>query len=133
MPCGGYRQTGSIINFIFRLIMMSGNAKDAFHRKIGGAHTTIIGGRTGRHVTECVAVHEEVKKIIPSVISVKNNGRSGGFSAKVLRPDERGNLRLLIVEGRSFQEIRLVTTVANADEGERLVRELNDLIDEALK
>nr|QNO49014.1 hypothetical protein KNGNHFEO_00010 [Methanosarcinales archaeon ANME-2c ERB4] len=44
--------------------------------KLGGAHTTIVGGRTGRKVAEIVARHPMVKRIIPSVISVK--GAAGG-------------------------------------------------------
>lgn len=101
--------------------------KDAFRQKIGGAHTTIIGGRVGRRVVERVAAHKEIKKIIPSVICVKNKS-SGGFSAKALRPDERGNLRLLLAEGSSFQEIRLITTVGTVADGERIAEELNRLI-----
>ena len=66
--------------------------------KLGGAHTTIVGGRTGRKVAEIVARHPMVKRIIPSVISVK--GAAGGkTTAKVLRSDARGNLRLLISSG----------------------------------
>jgi len=66
--------------------------------KLGGAHTTIVGGRTGRKVAEIVARHPMVKRIIPSIISVK--GAAGGKTvAKVLRSDARGNLRLLISSG----------------------------------
>ena len=99
--------------------------------KLGGAHTTIIGGRAGKKLVKLVSQHPEIKKIIPSVISVK--GMAGGsLTGKVLRADARGNLRLLLSEGRSFQEIRLVTTVGTAEEGERIMDELNKILEVAL-
>ena len=67
--------------------------------KLGGAHTTIIGGRTGRKAAEIVAWHPMVKRIIPSGISVNGAAGGGKTKAKVLRSDARGNLRLLISSG----------------------------------
>jgi hypothetical protein len=73
--------------------------------------------------------HSEIKKIIPSIITVKGKGNSGGIlTARVQRPDDRGNLRLLISHGTSFQELRLITTVGNFKEGERIMEELNSLL-----
>jgi hypothetical protein len=107
------------------------SGKSSLKSKLGGAHTTIIGGRTGKKIVKLVSQHSEIKKIIPSVISVK--GTAGGkFSGKVLRADARGNLRLLLSEGRSFQELRLVTTVGAAEEGDRIMNELNEILNEAL-
>ena len=98
--------------------------------KLGGAHTTIIGGRTGRKAAEIVAWHPMVKRIIPSVISVK--GHAGGkTTAKVLRSDARGNLRLLISSGTSVQELRIVTTAGSFESGEALRCELNDALADA--
>ena len=92
------------------------NTQNPSRNKLGGVHTTIIGGRAGKRLVKLVSQHPEVKKVIPSVISVK--GIAGGsLTGKVLRADVRGNLRLLLSEGRSFQEIRLVTTVGTAEEG----------------
>ncbi len=105
--------------------------KNSLKSKLGGAHTTIIGGRTGKKLVRLVSQHPEIKKIIPSVISVK--GTAGGkLSGKVLRTDARGNLRMLLSEGRSFQELRLVTTVGTAEEGDRIMNELNEVLKEAL-
>lgn len=99
--------------------------------KLGGSHTTIIGGRAGKKLVGLVSQHPEVKKIIPAVISVK--GTAGGkLYGKLLRADSRGNLRLLLSEGRSIQELRIVTTVGSAVEGERIAEELNQILEDAL-
>ncbi len=99
--------------------------------KLGGSHTTIIGGRTGRKAAETVAWHPKVKRIIPTVISVK--GSAGGkTTAKVLRSDTRGNLRLLISSGTSAQELRIITTAGDFLEGELLRRELSKMLSEAI-
>lgn len=97
--------------------------------KLGGSHSTIIGGRAGKKIVSLVTRHPEVKKIIPSVITVKGKGNSGGMlTARVQRPDDRGNLRLLISHGTSFQELRLITTVGSFSDGERIMEELNSLL-----
>ena len=97
--------------------------------KIGGAHTTIIGGRHGKKLIDAILDHEEVKRIVPSVISAKGNSAShGGILGKVLRCDTRGNLRMIITHGTAVQEIRVITTVADDTEGERLMNELNTLL-----
>jgi hypothetical protein len=107
------------------------NTQKSSRNKLGGAHTTIIGGRAGKKLVKLVSQHPEIKKVIPSVISVK--GAAGGsLTGKVLRADVRGNLRLLLSEGRSFQEIRLVTTVGTAEEGDRIMNELNEILRAAL-
>jgi hypothetical protein len=107
------------------------NVQDLSKNKLGGAHTTIIGGRAGKKLIKLVSQHPEIKKVIPSVISVK--GVAGGkLAGKVLRADARGNLRLLLSEGRSFQEVRLVTMVGTADEGDRIMNELNEILKNAL-
>ncbi|MCQ1535164.1 metal-binding protein [Methanosarcina sp. KYL-1] len=107
------------------------SGKNSLKDKLGGAHTTIIGERAGRKLVKLVSQHPEIKKIIPSVISVK--GTSGGkLTGKVLRADARGNLRLLLSEGRSYQELRLVTTVGTAVEGDRIMNELNEILKKAL-
>jgi len=112
-------------------IKLQENAQSSSKNKLGGAHTTIIGGRAGKKLVKLVSQHPEVKKAIPTVISVK--GIAGGsLTGKVLRADARGNLRLLLSEGRSFQEIRLVTTVGTAEEGDRIMNELNEILKTAL-
>jgi hypothetical protein len=107
------------------------NAQSSPKNKLGGVHTTVIGGRAGKKLVKLISQHPEVKKVIPSVISVK--GIAGGsLTGKVLRADARGNLRLLLSEGRSFQEVRLVTTVGTAEEGDRIMNELNEILRTAL-
>ena len=107
------------------------NSQSSSKNKLGGVHTTIIGGRAGKKLVKLVSQHPKVKKVIPSVISVK--GIAGGsLTGKVLRADARGNLRLLLSEGRSFQEVRLVTTVGTAEEGDRIMNELNGILKTAL-
>ncbi|WNY24141.1 hypothetical protein MmiHf6_14700 [Methanimicrococcus hongohii] len=104
---------------------------DSWKSKRGGIHTTIIGERKGRKIASLVASQESVKKLIPGIIQSK--GPSGGsFRAKVLRPDSRGNLRLLFTQGTSYQEIILVTTAADLAEGEAISDELNSLIEKEL-
>ncbi|MBP2029423.1 hypothetical protein J2755_000343 [Methanohalophilus levihalophilus] len=99
--------------------------------KLGGSHTTVIGGRSGKKILRTVSQHPNVKRIIPSVISVRGKSASGGsLSAKILRPDSRGNLRLLLSQGTSSQEIRLVTNIGDFEEGEKLMEELNDILSE---
>jgi len=93
--------------------------------KLGGVHTTIIGGRAGKKLVRIVSQHPQIKKVIPSVISVK--GVPGGsLTGKILRSDLRGNLRLLISKGSSYQKVRIVTTVGTAEEGDRIMKELNE-------
>ena len=95
--------------------------------KLGGVHTTIIGGRAGKKLVKIVGQHREIKKIIPAVISVK--GIPGGsLTGKISHSDARGNLRLLISEGRSSQKVRIVTTVGTAEEGDRIMKELNEIL-----
>lgn len=107
------------------------SSQGSYKNKLGGVHTTIIGGRAGKKLVKLVTQHPEVKKVIPTVISVK--GIAGGsLTGKILRADARGNLRLLLSEGRSFQEIRLVTTVGTAEEGDRIMDELNEILKTAL-
>ena len=112
-------------------IKLQENTQSSSKNKLGGAHTTIIGGRAGKKLVKLVSQHPEVKKVIPTVISVK--GIAGGsLTGKVRRADARGNLRLLLSEGRSFQEVRLVTTVGTAEEGDRIMNELNEILKTAL-
>lgn len=106
-------------------------SKDTYKNKLGGSHTTIIGGRIGEKAVRTVASHLSVKRIVPSVINVR--GPAGGrITAKILRPDARGNLRLLIQAGSASQELQVVTTLQSFEEGESLQDELNAMLKEAL-
>lgn len=115
--------------FLFFIVSMSSDS--ILRDKLGGAHTTVIGGRAGKKILRTISRHPDVKRIIPSVITVRGKSAAGGtMCAKVLRPDNRGNLRLLLSQGTSSQEIRIITSVGNIGEGERVMMELNSMLSE---
>jgi hypothetical protein len=96
--------------------------------KLGGSHTTLIGGRGGRRAVEAVAGHPHVKKIVPGPIDASGSGSRGGVRAKATRADDNGNVRLLLRDGSSVQENRVVTTARNRDLGERVRADLNEAL-----
>lgn len=98
--------------------------------KLGGSHSTLIGGRDGRLALETVAEHPHVKKIIPGPIDGGGSGSRTGVRAKATRADQRGNVRLLIRDGSSVQENRIVTTAGDRELGERVRADLNDALTE---
>ena len=101
--------------------------------KIGGSHSTLIGGRTGMRAIQTVAGHPHVKKVIPGPIDAGGTGSQSGLRAKVTRSDDGGNLRLLLRDGSSVQENRIVTTARDRETGERVRADLNEaLADEEL-
>lgn len=99
--------------------------------KLGGSHSTLIGGRSGRRVLETVAEHPNVKKIVPGPIDAGGSGSRSGVRAKATRADENGNVRLLLRDGSSVQENRIVTTAGDHDLGERLREDLNEALEAA--
>ncbi|WP_396610513.1 DUF2103 domain-containing protein [Haloferax sp. S1W] len=99
--------------------------------KLGGSHTTLIGGREGRRAIGVVAGHPHVKKVIPGPIDAGGKGSQTGLRAKVTRADGNGNVRLLLRDGSSVQENRIVTTAMNRETGERVRDDLNDALCEA--
>lgn len=99
--------------------------------KLGGSHSTLIGGRDGWQALEAVAEHPHVKKIIPGPIDAGGSGSRSGLRAKATRADDNGNVRLLVRDGSSVQENRVVTTARDRELGERVRADLNDALDEA--
>ncbi|ELY50815.1 DUF2103 domain-containing protein [Natronococcus jeotgali] len=99
--------------------------------KIGGSHSTLIGGRTGMRAIRTVAGHPHVKKVIPGPIDAGGKGSQSGLRAKVTRADDGGNVRMLIRDGSSVQENRVVTTAPNRELGERIRADLNDVLTDA--
>jgi hypothetical protein len=99
--------------------------------KLGGTHSTLIGGRTGREALEVVAAHPNVKKIVPGPIDAGGSSARGGVRAKATRADDTGNVRLLVRDGSSVQENRVVTTAGGRERGERVRSDLNDALTEA--
>jgi hypothetical protein len=99
--------------------------------KIGGSHSTLIGGRDGMGAVRQVAEYGHVKKIVPGPIDASGRGSQDGFGAKVTRSDDNGNLRLLLRDGSSVQENRVITTASDREMGERVREELNEALSEA--
>jgi hypothetical protein len=98
--------------------------------KIGGSHSTLIGGRTGMKAIHLVAGHPHVKKVIPGPIDAGGSGSQSGLRAKATRADTNGNVRLLLRDGSSVQENRIVTTAGDRETGERVREDLNELLQE---
>lgn len=97
-------------------------------KKIGGRHTTVIGGRRGWRVLLEIASSPYVKKIIPCAIEVsKKSGE--GFQYKIQKPDIKGNLRVLLREGSTVQEIRIITTAYDEMTGEKVRKEIKHRIE----
>jgi hypothetical protein len=99
--------------------------------KLGGTHSTLIGGRQGRTALETVADHPHVKKIVPGPIDAGGSGSQSGLRAKATRADRNGNVRLLVRDGSSVQENRIVTTARDRELGERVRDDLNEALSEA--
>jgi hypothetical protein len=99
--------------------------------KLGGSHSTLIGGRNGRQAIGVVADHPHVKKIVPGPIDAGGMGSRTGLRAKVTRADDNGNVRLLLRDGSSVQENRIVTTAMDRETGEFVRDDLNEALTEA--
>jgi hypothetical protein len=99
--------------------------------KLGGTHSTLIGGRTGRRVLTVVAEHPHVKKIVPGPIDAGGASSQSGLRAKATRADANGNVRLLVRDGSSVQENRIVTTARDREMGERVREDLNEALRDA--
>lgn len=98
--------------------------------KIGGSHSTLIGGRAGMKAIHHVAGHPHVKKVIPGPIDAGGSGSRSGLRAKATRAGANGNVRLLLRDGSSVQENRVVTTAPDRETGERVRADLNELLEE---
>jgi hypothetical protein len=96
--------------------------------KIGGTHSTLIGNRAGMRAVQTVAGHPHVKKVIPGPIDAGGSSSPTGVRAKATRADDNGNVRLLIRDGSSVQENRVVTTAGDRERGEYVRADLNELL-----
>ncbi|QSG05992.1 DUF2103 domain-containing protein [Halapricum desulfuricans] len=99
--------------------------------KLGGSHSTLIGGRDGQRAIRTVAGHPHVKKVIPGPIDAGGSGSRTGVRAKATRAGTDGNVRLLIRDGSSVQENRVVTTAGDRQLGEHVRADLNEALAEA--
>jgi hypothetical protein len=97
--------------------------------KIGGSHSTLVGGRSGERAIRTVADHPHVKKVVPGPIDAGGSA-GGGVRAKVTRADDNGNLRLLVRDGSSVQTNRVVTTAMDRTRGERVGDDLAEALAE---
>ncbi len=95
--------------------------------KIQGSHTTVIGGRQGREYLYRVACCEYVKKVVPGVITGGASSLGGGVRFKVTRCDDKGNIRALLIDGSSVQEIHIVTTAKDKEQGEIVLKILKSV------
>ncbi len=86
--------------------------------KIGGAHTTVIGGREGHRLLQEIAKCSYVKKIVPGVIEGRGASSGGGVRLKLTRSDDRGNIRAILIDGTSVQNVLVITTASSREEGE---------------
>jgi hypothetical protein len=96
--------------------------------KLGGSHSTLVGGRTGMRAIQTVAAYPHVKKVIPGPIDASGRGSQASITAKVTRADKNGNVRLLVRDGSSVQENRIVTTAMDRETGERVREDLNEAL-----
>ena len=96
--------------------------------KFGGQHTTLIGETAGADALRAIAENPHVKKIVPGPIDAGGTGSQSGLRAKVTRADGNGNVRLLLRDGSSVQEKRIVTTAMDRETGERVRDDLNDAL-----
>jgi len=99
--------------------------------KIGGSHSTLIGDRKGRKAVQTVASHPHVKKIVPGPIDAGGTGSRTGLRAKATRAGTNGNVRLLLRDGSSVQENRIITTAMDRETGERVREDLNEALRDA--
>jgi hypothetical protein len=99
--------------------------------KVGGSHSTLIGDRKGRRAVRTVAEHPHVKKIVPGPIDAGGTGSRTGLRAKATRAGTNGNVRLLLRDGSSVQENRIVTTAMDRETGERVREDLNEALRDA--
>lgn len=98
-------------------------AKDKIH----GSHSTIIGGREGYNLILKLAKSPYVKKIVPGVIEGNATSAGGGVRLKITRSDDRGNLRVLLIDGATVQQVYVITTAASKEEGETILKILRGL------
>jgi len=96
--------------------------------KLGGSHSTLIGGRDGKRAIQAVAGHPHVKKVIPGPIDASGAASPQGVRAKATRAGDDGNVRLLVRDGSSVQENRVVTTAGDRELGEHVRADLNEVL-----
>ena len=82
-------------------------------------------------VVRNLGLRPHVKKIVPGPIDAGGTGSRTGLRAKATRAGTNGNVRLLLRDGSSVQENRIVTTAMDRETGERVRADLNEALREA--
>ncbi len=95
--------------------------------KIQGSHSTIIGEREGYALILRLASSPYVKKVVPGVIESSGSASGGGVRLKITRCDDRGNIRALLIDGATVQQIHVITTASNKEEGEEILKMLKKI------
>lgn len=90
--------------------------------KIHGSHSTIIGGREGYSFILRLAKSPYVKKVVPGVIEGNATSSGGGVRIKLTRSDDKGNLKALLIDGATVQQIHVITTASTKEEGEAILK-----------
>ncbi len=93
--------------------------------KIQGSHSTVVGGREGYVLILQLAKSPYVKKVVPGVIEGNATSAGGGVRLKLTRCDEKGNLRALLIDGATVQQIHVITTASSKEEGEEILKILS--------
>jgi hypothetical protein len=97
--------------------------------KIGGKHSTIIGGRKSLILLSRIALNLNVKKIVPGMILAKKEPVGKGMRLKIAEVNKNGNIKLILSEGSLIQEIYIVTKASNYKEGLSLANKLALIIE----
>ncbi|MCS4540821.1 MAG: DUF2103 domain-containing protein [Euryarchaeota archaeon] len=97
--------------------------------KICGKHPTIIGERKGLEKLLEVAKIPYIKKVVPGQIKAKGAKGGGGVRFKVTRVDSKGNIKALLANGASVQEIFIITTASNFEQGKEIAEIILKLLE----
>ncbi|MEM0215704.1 MAG: DUF2103 domain-containing protein, partial [Archaeoglobaceae archaeon] len=92
-----------------------------------GRHKTVIGDREGLKLIGEILSHSAVKRVIFGRIENKGARTGHGLRFKITRVDERGNIRAILSYGSSNQEIHIITTAKDREEGLKIAKELSEL------
>ncbi|NHW89405.1 MAG: hypothetical protein HA490_07270 [Archaeoglobales archaeon] len=93
-----------------------------------GRHKTVVGGREGLKIISRILKHEKVKRVIFGQIEAKGSRSGHGLRFKITRIDLKGNIRAVLSHGSSNQEILIVTKASSREEGERIAKEIMELL-----
>ncbi len=120
-----FEESGEFFSKLRKYAKMKRNIKKVEIKpedKIHGAHSTIIGGREGYNLILKLARSPYIKKVVPGVIESSGTVAGGGVRLKITRCDDKGNIRALLIDGATVQQIHVITTASNKEEGEIILK-----------